>query len=1005
MPLRFDATPTQGGNGSLRFEDTTPTTPPKKGIWDTLNEPLTDLPSRVAHSVMEPMVQWGETHPGMVGDAARIGGTFGESVGNVASGLTSPVNLGLSAATLGAGTAEKMGMSSLAKTLTAPSKIAAAVQTGHGLYSMSNQPTMTGKALGGVEALLGVLGLRGGVKSGEPAPTSDNTFVVEPTTHTGPGTSEVSFKNSGKVDQRIPTKNRVITGNGDTNVVPQPSSMTSSGSPVPYGHGEVPSAPEEVNNLGDAGLSPTDQTRQISRDQANLAKVQKWYDKNQATKDAASNIAEMKQGLEPQPPTVTESYKAGPYSASQRYVEPKVDVPSLLKVKAPGPTNPVQSFADLLSPPKDRFADILGPEGPQGVIDQPGVGTLVPDVNGSHTLVTPTVEPQAPVVEPSLPSPGDESSPLLDMLKGKKGGRSKSAKTVEGWNAQFGKNVDAGGLPPDVPSPTPPAPPLEAPTPPIQTAPTPRGGLYDSHPEVAAEADRLGELYRNGDKNAGKQLGDLARFMKPNPKMQKNWRGAVEAPSVGEPSPLVNSKGQSIAEQVAANQGGSGIQSQEAGPLVGTDSTTPEMKSANSSNAREMTPEEIQAEHDWIDRLKGQKGTIAPELMGMLGRAGVGAVTGGIAGGAMGHPFLGAALGAGTGALTPQIVAHAQNAVQALQDIDPRINQAGRVINRAQNTGLFGPASVLKKGLGDVGNMALAGLEHPENWRGLARTLSGEGWPEAIAAGKEAFHAPFNDEGDISGIEETLNKGPLSYARRAMGATTAGAKSLLGQSGFTPEQQDYYTMQNQPETALGEGVMDASRKAPIISHISPALKLGINKIESGYKYSPLGLITDRSKDSLKKAALGSAAGYLANQLTPEDYVKNHPEMAPLIGALGGRLGIPIAIGMAMSTSAHSPIAQAAKVAGKDVPGFQLLQDATSSPDQLVKNYLSRYTNSVKPLAEFLSPPEPDTSGNVFPTKTDEGHPLNSLLKAESNVPGLRGSMPIKKLTYSKLRFD
>ena len=52
MPIRFDA-PAKGG---MHFGEPEPISAPHKGLWETLNTPLTTAPSEVATHVFDPVV-------------------------------------------------------------------------------------------------------------------------------------------------------------------------------------------------------------------------------------------------------------------------------------------------------------------------------------------------------------------------------------------------------------------------------------------------------------------------------------------------------------------------------------------------------------------------------------------------------------------------------------------------------------------------------------------------------------------------------------------------------------------------------------------------------------------------------------------------------------------------------------------------------------------------------------------------------------------------------------
>lgn len=158
MPWSGDQDPTEDDVSKYIYEQQRP-----KSTWEKLSTPLTELPSKVGRSIGEPLLQYGESHPGgmfSVPGFARGAGAFAESLGDVTSGLTSPVNLGLTALTAGSGLAGKLGATRVAQALNLPGRAAGVGMMGQGAYRVATEPTTSGKLSGGVEALLGGLGAR-----------------------------------------------------------------------------------------------------------------------------------------------------------------------------------------------------------------------------------------------------------------------------------------------------------------------------------------------------------------------------------------------------------------------------------------------------------------------------------------------------------------------------------------------------------------------------------------------------------------------------------------------------------------------------------------------------------------------------------------------------------------------------------------------------------------------------------------------------------------------------
>lgn len=128
--------------------------------WDKANKPLINVTPEMKMA----MDSFSVDHP--------VAGKIGEGLTNLLTSVSSPLSVGLAALTGGSSLAEKFGLEGLSSALHLPGKAAAAGMTGHGLYHIGKEDTIGGKIGGGVEAGLGILGLRGGAKPSltEPVP-------------------------------------------------------------------------------------------------------------------------------------------------------------------------------------------------------------------------------------------------------------------------------------------------------------------------------------------------------------------------------------------------------------------------------------------------------------------------------------------------------------------------------------------------------------------------------------------------------------------------------------------------------------------------------------------------------------------------------------------------------------------------------------------------------------------------------------------------------------------
>jgi len=165
----------------------TVTTPEQPGMlsraWHTLSDPLTDAPSRFAKGVADyidsPSLNRSPT-------MARIKG-FGagaiEGIGDMASSLTSPINLGTAITTGGNSMALKAGLPRIAQAMRVGAKGAGALTAGHGTTEVLRpDATLAERGMGLVEMAGGIAGMKGP----KVKPPSQGPTVTAPA---GPATS------------------------------------------------------------------------------------------------------------------------------------------------------------------------------------------------------------------------------------------------------------------------------------------------------------------------------------------------------------------------------------------------------------------------------------------------------------------------------------------------------------------------------------------------------------------------------------------------------------------------------------------------------------------------------------------------------------------------------------------------------------------------------------------------------------------------------------------------
>jgi hypothetical protein len=125
---------------------------PVESAWEWANKPMTDAPSRWARQIA----------PEGEGNGFAGYGALTRFVGDAASSMSSPLNLGLTAISGGAYGAGRAGLARAAGALSGIEMGAGAAQTGLGAYHLSQAESLPEAAGAGAEMLFGGLGYMGG---------------------------------------------------------------------------------------------------------------------------------------------------------------------------------------------------------------------------------------------------------------------------------------------------------------------------------------------------------------------------------------------------------------------------------------------------------------------------------------------------------------------------------------------------------------------------------------------------------------------------------------------------------------------------------------------------------------------------------------------------------------------------------------------------------------------------------------------------------------------------
>lgn len=455
---------------------------PKQGNWDSFKEfiqtPLTSVGHKVGQAVARPLTDWGMNKAAEYPIASKIAigaGALGENFGDVADAATSPLNIGLTAGTMGAG-AIGSGGGKLAQALETPGRILGASQVGHGAYKVATGKDWEEKAGGGVEALLGALGIRSNIHPGSEAGSEyaagaearamgaraaveEGTFVprtevnapvetpVSPYSYTPqarsvakPVDKAVSKEALAKQVAVGKEKNalnelfgKALDKKGERIALTEDKLNSEFGPAVEAKNAEMDASRDsaikgliEARDTDTNRLSNQNATKQISRDQKNLADVEKWLVNKRKAEAAAREIDLRKNSLVPTEPTVSETIKApsklGTESSTQRWMKPaEEDVPV---DEVPSDSTPLPkegesggSFINMEGPGASLGLN-LGREAPPSTpaSSQPGLVAALASLGKGKAIPPPAPTPNLP----GKPPVAHLVKKLLGMLGGQK---------------------------------------------------------------------------------------------------------------------------------------------------------------------------------------------------------------------------------------------------------------------------------------------------------------------------------------------------------------------------------------------------------------------------------------------------------------------------------------------------------------------------------------------------------------------------------------------------------
>jgi hypothetical protein len=978
--------------------------PPKPSMWDRLWSPAPGAQEMVDRAQRE-----GEAlaTPGKDDSVpyAMLKGFFGgahEAAGKVAAGFTSPMSI---AALLGGPVGEFGTAAEIPALAKAGHAAATAAGAGFGLqgaghavqgWADENLPEF----LGGVgQAALGVLGARRGVEDymnvKPPVQAPGTKFEIE---NQGGGTV-FGARKPGAV---APPRQKTITPTAPPRWAAPGEALPEEGGAVPYA-GEEP-APYRAS------------AKQGIKDAVKAAKDAR----------AAAAIAEARATLQPQEPTISESISAptdlGRESMTTRWTAPpedegaggvtswEPDESPLAPTAAPEALDAETAFQQWRQERGLPDTDSIRRQFPWGKVggEPPSPARLPGGFNGIEEAANAPIPEDFSDIEAAagaVPA-AEEPQSLEEVLAPPKprGGRKLKPEQQASLDALRAR-IESEGQPSPAPESLATEPPV-APEVAPEVAPVaeaPESPLQQLLQFFKSRVDASGQHYRDlkaliqgGEATAEEKVGRGIAGQALRSEAQAAGLPTGKAAQVA-PAPSNEPIGVQQLADIFRSRGRADLADQVLGvePTPGPETPPgPSKGVAQTSKAREAALAARKAKQG----LKGETGAVTPELLMLLGRMGVGGAIGGAYGGQHGHPILGALGGALAGGFVPPILSgKALLSPESLEESSSGIDRITDVANKIHNAVLLSPTSVAKKAAGDIGGLTSFAIENPERAAALRKAIFGGGMQEAVDVGKAAYNTPYEDLEPLTGAEALVNKGPLSWAGRTMAGLTAGTKNLMEQAGATPEEQKLYTLTAEPKYGATKGLLQGQRSSKLAQHLSPFARITTNRLERGWERSPLGFISAlKTKDPemamkmARIAGIGTAVGGAAAAATPTDWVKNNPGKAAVISAMGGPYGIPIGVGMASQSSALSSAPEMAREMTKDIPGLRSIEDFSRSPKRMLENYLSGYSNVLRPLAQLLTPNDPDTSQNIYD-------------RFLSNIPGARETLPQKPMSQRPAR--
>lgn len=375
--------------------------------------------------------------------------------------------------------------------------------------------------------------------------------------------------------------------------------------------------------------------------------------------------------------------------------------------------------------------------------------------------------------------------------------------------------------------------------------------------------------------------------------------------------------------------------------------------------------------------LKDETGKIATPLLSKLTGATVGGLTGGAAGDTptekLEYGLLGAvaggALGARFGSHLEGGLARATQAGEEATGLATRAREGVRALGNTtadlQRTSLLSGRAPLKAGLGSIGAIPYSVLDElvTKGPAAAGRMIAGgiQGAKNAPAMMRDAALGRTPPQGLVG--KEYTNSGLLAIPNRLMSIPDAGAKAVLQGMGRDEQYINDALLTGTPMTESGQNLVKAADAHPVIKNLSVpvGLKTGIKMLEQGARHLGGGERYGNSdlRTRLGRLGLGLGATAAGTQI-PDEW--RTPATRGLLIAAGGPLGVPVALGEAVTSPAAEAITDRAQSALSSLFRESSLPRNAANLPEVEKRF--EFQGLRRMLGLLDDPPEPGSGSSA-----------------------------------------